>query len=81
MLEPYAGSAAVFIDEFDAGVFEGTLNLPKGISKSIGSVFEAADGIGCDTSIYSQVTDPPTKGGPRHSNLYRIDHWDPVPNN
>ena len=28
MLEPDAGSAAVFIDEFDAGVFEGALNFP-----------------------------------------------------
>ncbi len=28
MFEPDAGSAAVFIDEFDAGVFEGTLDFP-----------------------------------------------------
>ncbi|MCZ6657395.1 MAG: hypothetical protein O7C67_08875, partial [Gammaproteobacteria bacterium] len=28
ILEPDAGPAAVFIDEFDAGVFEGTLDLP-----------------------------------------------------
>ncbi len=28
MLEPDAGSAAVFIDEFYAGVFEGALDLP-----------------------------------------------------
>ena len=80
MLEPDAESAAVFIDKFYAGIFEGALNLPNGISKSIRSVFEAAYGICCDTSIYRQVTDPPTKGGPRHSDLHRIDHWDNVPN-
>jgi hypothetical protein len=70
--QPDSGTAAVLVDELDAGSLQ---CLPQAVHcrlPRVRSILDARHGIGCNASSFSEFSNTPTNGRSSHPELNRF---------